>query len=177
MDTETDSPDAAIRLGSAVFRVQVTDRGIKRLVLPPLEKAKKGRRMSIVDISINRRLGPEESRWIADAAAYLEAMFQGKHPAVSTCIELEGQTVFTRRVLDAAMEIPWGETRSYSWVARRIGKPGAARAVGQALGRNPVPLMIPCHRVIKKDGSLGGFGQGTDWKEYLLEIERGGKGL
>ncbi|MBK5092343.1 MAG: methylated-DNA--[protein]-cysteine S-methyltransferase [Actinobacteria bacterium] len=104
-------------------------------------------------------------------------MFQGKHPAVSTYVKLEGQTVFTRRVLDAAMEISWGETRSYCWVARRIGKPGAARAVGQALGRNPVPLMIPCHRVINKDGSLGGFGQGTDWKEWLLEIERGGKGL
>jgi methylated-DNA-[protein]-cysteine S-methyltransferase len=136
-----------------------------------------GRRKPTADININRRLGPQESRWIADAAAYLESMFQGRHPEVCPRIKLGGQTTFTRRVLKAAMEIPWGETRSYSWVARRIGEPGAARAVGQALGRNPVPLMIPCHRVIKEDGSLGGFGQGTDWKERLLELERGGKGL
>jgi methylated-DNA-[protein]-cysteine S-methyltransferase len=73
--------------------------------------------------------------------------------------------------------ISWGQTVSYKWVAGRIGRPNAARAVGQALGRNQVPLIIPCHRVIKEDGSIGGFGLGTEWKKWLLELERGGKGL
>jgi methylated-DNA-[protein]-cysteine S-methyltransferase len=92
-------------------------------------------------------------------------------------VDFGDMTAFTRCVLEAAMEIPWGETRSYKWVAQQAGKPKAARAVGQALGRNPVPLVAPCHRVIREDGSLGGFGMGIGWKEWLLMLDRGGKGL
>jgi len=78
-------------------------------------------------------------------------------------------------VWQATRLIPYGETRSYLWVAVQIGKPGAARAVGQALGRNPLPVIIPCHRVIASDGGLGGFTGGLVMKRRLLELETSAK--
>lgn len=81
-------------------------------------------------------------------------------------------TPFQWQVLAAAMTIPLGETRSYKWVARKIGRPQAARAVGQALRKNPFPLIIPCHRVICQDGSLGGYaGRFSTKKARLLKME------
>jgi methylated-DNA-[protein]-cysteine S-methyltransferase len=67
--------------------------------------------------------------------------------------------------------IPYGETRSYAWVAEQIGQPRAVRAVGQALGKNPLPIIIPCHRVITSNGKLGGFGGGLEMKKRLLSLE------
>ena len=82
-------------------------------------------------------------------------------------------TKFEWKVLDAAMKIPLGETRSYKWVAQKIGSPKAVRAVGQALRKNPYPLIIPCHRVIKEDGSPGGYaGRYGKKKEQLLNMEK-----
>lgn len=82
-------------------------------------------------------------------------------------------TSFQWKVLRATLNIPFGETRSYQWVAQKIGRPKAVRAVGQALKANPFPLIIPCHRVIKSDGTLGGYAgrQGTK-KQRLLNIEK-----
>lgn len=81
-------------------------------------------------------------------------------------------TPFAIQVYKAIMSIPLGEVRSYQWVARRCGKPGACRAVGQALKRNPLPLVIPCHRVVKSSGELGGYALGAAKKKKLLEQER-----
>ncbi len=82
-------------------------------------------------------------------------------------------TPFERAVLKAALEIPFGETRTYAWVARQVGKPGAVRAVGQALRKNPYPLIIPCHRVIRSDGTLGKYaGRDDGRKAELLGRER-----
>jgi len=86
-------------------------------------------------------------------------------------------TPFQRRVLDALLTIPYGETRSYRDVARVIGRPDAVRAVGAANGSNPLPIVIPCHRVIGADGSLTGFGGGLDRKRHLLELESRHSGL
>jgi len=176
-DREKDPPDAVILIGSAVFDVWTTSRGIKRIGLPPIESCATCRRNAPVDVNINRYMGLGESRWVEDAAVFIQDMFDGKAPVVNPPVDFGEMTAFTRCVLEAAMEIPWGETRSYKWVAQQAGKPKAARAVGQALGRNPVPLVAPCHRVIREDGSLGGFGMGIGWKEWLLMLERGGKGL
>jgi methylated-DNA-[protein]-cysteine S-methyltransferase len=85
--------------------------------------------------------------------------------------DLEGVSPFTRRVLTAAAEIERGQTRSYQWLARQIGMPRAARAVGNALGSNPVPIIIPCHRVVRGDGSLGGYAFGQQMKRALLQAE------
>lgn len=82
-------------------------------------------------------------------------------------------TKFQWQVLEQTAKIPFGETRSYKWIARQIGRPKAFRAVGQALRRNPYPVIIPCHRVIKEDGALGGYAGGpSDKKEELLLTEQ-----
>ena len=80
-------------------------------------------------------------------------------------------TAFEQKVYRAVMAIPRGQTRTYRWVARRIGRPGAARAVGNALGRNPFLGTIPCHRVVRSDGSPGGYAAGAARKRELLRRE------
>ncbi len=78
---------------------------------------------------------------------------------------------FTAEVLGAVSKIPFGATRSYGAVAAAVGSPKAARAVGQAVGSNPLPLLIPCHRVLAAHGRIGGFGGGLAWKRFLLDLE------
>jgi methylated-DNA-[protein]-cysteine S-methyltransferase len=81
-------------------------------------------------------------------------------------------TKFQKRVYRTILDIPLGETRSYKWVAKKIGKPKAVRAVGTALRNNPFTVIIPCHRVISNDGSLGGYSKGIKKKKRLLELEK-----
>lgn len=92
-------------------------------------------------------------------------------------LDLGKTTRFQQKVWQLVRTIPYGETRSYGWAASRLGLPKAARAIGQALGRNPLPIIIPCHRVINSDGRLGGFGGGLELKESLLRLERATGGL
>ena len=87
-----------------------------------------------------------------------------------TC-DLTAATPFQRQVWLKAREIPYGESRSYSWIASEIGNPRACRAVGQALGQNPLPIVIPCHRVLSAHGAVGGFSGGLDIKRRLLRLE------
>ncbi|HET8576307.1 MAG TPA: methylated-DNA--[protein]-cysteine S-methyltransferase [Methylomirabilota bacterium] len=96
----------------------------------------------------------------------------GKRAFFSVPVDLSGVPDFQRRVLETARKIPFGEARPYAWVAERIGHPRAVRAVGTALGRNPVPLIVPCHRVWRSDGGLGGYLFGVDVKSRLLQLER-----
>ncbi|MGP8065720.1 MAG: methylated-DNA--[protein]-cysteine S-methyltransferase [Acidimicrobiales bacterium] len=86
--------------------------------------------------------------------------------------DLTGLTEFDVHVLEATLAIPVGEVRPYAWVATEIGRPRAVRAVGSALGRNPVPVLIPCHRVTRSDGTIGNYGGGPALKEALLRAER-----
>lgn len=81
-------------------------------------------------------------------------------------------TDFQLRVLEETLKIPLGEARTYSWIARKIGMPGAVRAVGSALRKNPYPLLIPCHRVIKSSGDTGEYSRGKGVKKKLLELEK-----
>jgi methylated-DNA-[protein]-cysteine S-methyltransferase len=112
-----------------------------------------------------------ETPLLAAVRGRLERYFQGERVALDFPVELVGIGPFHRRVLLAARQIPYGETRPYGWLARRAGRPSAARAVGQAMARNPVPLVIPCHRVVGADGGLVGFGGGVGLKRRLLELE------
>ena len=105
------------------------------------------------------------------AAEMLVSYFDGDVVCFDLPVAPEGMTEFGLRVLRACAEIPWGATRSYGEIAEAIGAPRAARAVGQALARNPVPIIIPCHRVIGSDGRLVGFGPGVGMKKRLLELE------
>lgn len=79
---------------------------------------------------------------------------------------------FDRKVYKAVLDIPLGEVRSYSWVAKKIGKPKAHRAVGTALANNPFAPIVPCHRVVKNDGSIGGYSGGVEKKKELLKLEK-----
>lgn len=102
----------------------------------------------------------------------LSEYFQGKRAFFSVPVDLSGAPDFQKKVLAAARRIPFGEVRPYAWVAKGIGHPRAVRAVGTALGRNPVPFIVPCHRVLQTGGGLGGYLFGTVVKSRLLSLER-----
>ena len=106
----------------------------------------------------------------AAARQQLREYFDGKRTAFDLPLRLSG-TDFQVQVLEELQRIPYGETTSYGAVAKRIGRPKAVRAVGAANGRNPLPIVIPCHRVIGSGGDLTGFGGGLDTKEALLRLE------
>ena len=103
----------------------------------------------------------------------LRAYFNGGKIDFPDKLDLSGATPFQHKVWEATRFIPYGETRSYTWVAEQIRKPLASRAVGQALAQNPLPIIIPCHRVINSDGRLGGFtdSRGVEIKQRLLNLE------
>lgn len=101
----------------------------------------------------------------------LKEYFRGKQVHFNFPLDLDQGTPFQKKVWKKLMEIPYGECRSYKWVAEQIGHPLAARAVGMANNKNPLPPVIPCHRVIGSDGSLTGYASGTHIKKQLLEIE------
>lgn len=102
----------------------------------------------------------------------LQEYFTGQRSFFSVPVDITGLRPFQREVLALTHTIPFGETRSYSWIARGIGHPEAVRAVGTALGHNPLPFIIPCHRVLRSDGSLGGYAFGLPAKSGLLGLER-----
>jgi len=106
-----------------------------------------------------------------DLIERLKIYFGGHKTAFPDKLDLSGATAFQCEVWEATRLIPYGETRSYTWVAKQIKKPRAVRAVGQALGRNPLPIIIPCHRVVASDGKLGGFSGGVEIKRWLLWLE------
>lgn len=107
---------------------------------------------------------------LSDARQQLQEYFDGTRKTFDLPLRLNG-TEFQVSVLKALQKIPYGETVSYGEIARRIGRPKAMRAVGAANGRNPIPIVVPCHRVIGSSGDMTGFGGGIDTKEALLRLE------
>jgi methylated-DNA-[protein]-cysteine S-methyltransferase len=108
---------------------------------------------------------------LVDVVEQLDGYFAGSRSTFDVPLALEG-TEFQRRVWSGLLEIPYGETMSYGELAARVGSPGASRAVGLANGRNPVAIIVPCHRVIGANGTLTGYGGGLDRKVWLLDHER-----
>ncbi|MBI4520744.1 MAG: methylated-DNA--[protein]-cysteine S-methyltransferase [Gemmatimonadetes bacterium] len=108
---------------------------------------------------------------LADVERELEEYFAGARSRFDIPVDLSSVSEFERRVLESARAIPFGEVIPYTELARRISKPGAARAVGNALGHNPVAIVVPCHRVVRRDGSLGGYTGGVQYKKQLLTLE------
>lgn len=101
----------------------------------------------------------------------LTAYFDGRLREFTMDFALTGGTGFEKQVWLALGKIPYGETRSYKWLAERVGRPGGSRAVGQALAKNPLPIVLPCHRVVESHGRLGGYTPGVNLKRRLLALE------
>jgi methylated-DNA-[protein]-cysteine S-methyltransferase len=115
--------------------------------------------------------GEEAPELFQDAAIQLQEWFAGRRTEFDLKLDPQG-TPFQRRVWAALREIPYGRTTSYLEIAARAGNPRAARPAGQAIGRNPLSIIVPCHRVIGSNGSLTGYGGGMERKRWLLEHER-----
>ena len=149
-------------LDSPVGRLLVAgdDGGLRRIRFP------KGKRSDLPE-----SLWVEAKKPLEEAVLQLEAYFAGKLKifSLNLCLDV---TPFQKKVLTALQQIPYGETASYGEVAEKIGNPMASRAVGQANARNPIPIIIPCHRVVGSNGTLTGFGGGVAVKQALLDLEQ-----
>jgi len=126
-----------------------------------------------------QRHGPDARGWredaqhpmLREAVAQLRAYFAGQRTSFDLPLDLRAGTAFQQSVWDALLAIPRGGTTSYGELARRLGKPQAARAIGAAVGRNPVSIVVPCHRVLGTDGTLTGYAGGIERKTALLQLE------
>jgi methylated-DNA-[protein]-cysteine S-methyltransferase len=138
--------------------------------------------LSLVGFPDGKMRYEPEPAWVQDEAPFaaarqqLNEYFAGKRKHFDLPLKLNG-TEFQLQVLDELQRIPYGETTSYGDIANRIGRPKAVRAVGRANGRNPIPIIVPCHRVIGSNGSLTGFGGGIGAKQALLRLEAEHSGL
>src|SRR5437660_8221964 len=132
--------------------------------------------LRLVSFESSKHAAPPQADWTQDRAPFTEvirqlrAYFRGELNEFDLPLAPEG-TEFQLRVWNALRAIPYGETISYAQLAERLGNPRAVRAVGLANGSNPIPIIVPCHRVIGSDGSLTGFGGGLSTKQKLLDLE------
>jgi AraC family transcriptional regulator, regulatory protein of adaptative response / methylated-DNA-[protein]-cysteine methyltransferase len=150
-----------IPTAAGTFTAHFSELGLARLDFPS-NVPPASRREEIVD---------PISAWTTQTAAAVEAILSGQPPAEIPPLDLRAGTEFQQRVWSALRAIRAGDTRSYGELARELQAPGATRAVGSACGANPIPLLIPCHRVVASGGKLGGFSGGLDWKKRLLAAE------
>jgi len=160
------------KLQSQIF-TDTLNTPIGRLTLWFIEEKKK---QSLIRILFNIVLPPDENL-IPVRHPFKQSFknqfieyLQGKRKVFDIPYVMLG-TEFEKKVWETLLTIPYGETRSYQWLANEVGLHRGARAVGQALKRNPLPIIIPCHRIIHEDGSLGGYSSGVDIKRRLLDLE------
>jgi len=155
--------------GGGFMAALADPRGLRRLILPQVSAAAARAALAAPP---GARAAP--SRFEALTAA-LERYFKGEEPVdLDLTLNIEAGTPFQRRVWKTLRDIPYGETWNYGRVAALVSRPGGARAVGQAVGRNPLPILVPCHRVVGASG-LGGFSGGLEMKRRLLALEAGAR--
>jgi methylated-DNA-[protein]-cysteine S-methyltransferase len=168
--------------------VAAAERGICRVVLPKEDKGEVEQELaefSSAGDACSSSHHPQSSlfnggglgvggvdRILAKAVTLLKRYFSGARVSFDLPLDMRYYTPFQQAVWKATAEISHGETRSYAWIAKRVKNLKAARAVGQAMGANPVPIIVPCHRVISSAGKLGGFSAGVGMKKKLLELEK-----
>lgn len=159
------------------LHVAATARGVVAVEWLTIDEAFEAalRRRGIVEIESASAVERDDPRRrnLDAAVAALDALTDGRSPRGAVALDLSDRPAWDRRVLEAVATIPWGTTASYGEVARRAGAPRAARAVGGAVGRNPISLLVPCHRVIAADGTIGGYGSdGWGSREERLARKR-----
>jgi len=125
---------------------------------------------SLVGIAF-KKPGMKRGKAPASFQKELRDYFDGKLKDFSQQTMFEEGTDFERHVWEAICDVPYGETRTYKWLAERVGSPEGSRAVGQALSKNPIPIVVPCHRIIESNGKIGGYSSGVRIKRRLLEME------
>lgn len=176
MDPQPVASHAVVAAPWGPVQVAATARGVVALeVLVPTEAfvAGLGRRLRGEIVARGEGAGSAADALLETAVGQLEEFLGGRRRSFDLPLDLDDRPAWDRAVLGAVREVGWGRTTSYGAVARAVGRPGAGRAVGGAVGRNPVGLVIPCHRVIAGDGTLGGYGGA--WfgsRERLLELKR-----
>lgn len=143
-----------------------SEKGVKKIVLPQNSPDTVHRLMRKNDHGLQ-----EGTAYFSELCLRLKKYINGERVTFKDKMDLHKATPFQLQVWEATCSIPWGETRSYSWLAQQIGRPHHSRAVGQALASNPVPLLIPCHRVVRQDGCLSGYRGGMPLKKYLINME------
>ena len=145
----------------------VSSKGIHMVILPQKspEEVRK-----ILETHYTEELIRDE-RGLAKVISKIKDYLSGRKVRFKEILDVSGATPFELKVWDVVYGIPYGQTRSYHWVAEQLGSPKKVRAVGRALRNNRLPILIPCHRVIDKSGSLGGFSAGVELKRKLLKIE------
>jgi methylated-DNA-[protein]-cysteine S-methyltransferase len=147
-----------------------SERGLTRLQLPESDRSATEKRLRARDAEASQAAPAAIDQLIVDIQTYMTGR---RVDFAFVAIDLTNVGPFENKVYEAARAVPWGKTVSYGELARQTGSPGAARAVGQALGRNPVPVIIPCHRILAKNHRIGGFSAhgGPFTKERLLALE------
>jgi len=159
--------EASIASKLGRLTVRASERGIREV---SLDEPRDTRQKNAVFVRANGQK-TRGAEWARQAARELEEYAAGKREKFSVPLDVQG-TPFQQKVWKALRAIPYGETRSYGEIARQIGNPKAARAVGMANHENPVALIVPCHRVIAGDGSLGGYACGLQKKSQILQMEK-----
>jgi len=142
--------DFAVNESETAFRQRLAQRGFAPRAASPSQET---------DTSLTR------------VATQLREYFAGERDAFDLPVDLSGLTPFQQSVLEATAGVPFGRLETYQGIASRIGKPSATRAVGNALGRNPIPVVVPCHRIVRSDHSIGGYTGGLHIKQHLLALE------
>lgn len=156
---------APIKTPVGVFTAHFTEDGLARLEFPSNHRPKR-----VLPHPATRR-SPTLQRWVMQTQQALTQVLAGCKPTVLPPFDLSAGTDFQKAVWLKLCTIAPGQTRSYGQLATALRRPKAARAVGQACSANPIPVLIPCHRVLTASGALGGFSSGLDWKRQLLTRE------
>jgi methylated-DNA-[protein]-cysteine S-methyltransferase len=173
MEAMPDAVYTVIRAPWGPLHVAATERGVVAVETLATTHDFVERLERRISGSVTTGGSPAARNLLDRAAGQLSEYLEGRRLVFELPLDLVGRPAWDRDVLAGVQAVPWGAVTSYGRVARRVGRPGAARAVGGAVGRNPVGIVVPCHRVVAGDGSLGGYG--GDWfgsRERLLEIKR-----
>ena len=168
-DTRTDLRQRALSTPIGVLTLVASDRGLTNILFESESPEHAG-------LPSDLPAADDGDETLAVAATQLEEYFAGTRREFDVSLDLIG-TDFQLQAWLALADVPYGETTTYGAQAERIGRPGAFRAVGGANGQNPVPIVLPCHRIVGADGSLTGFGGGLDLKQRLLDHERAQQAL
>lgn len=152
----------AIKTGDGIFFASFSERGLTQLGFPGRSRVSE---TETNDSSANQR------SWIELTTAALKQVLAGRNPGRLPPLDWTGATEFRQATWKALLRIAPGHTKTYGQIARELGRPLAVRAVGGACGANPIPVLVPCHRVVAAGGAIGGFSGGLDWKRRLLARE------